>query len=305
MKCPKCNTECREGLSFCTNCGTKLEIENKIEVICPNCNHICKEDDSFCAKCGTKIDIAEKTEVKCPNCNNICEDGAVFCAKCGTALIPSVKESSKVTSKSSNKLLKISSVVFLLLNLFVFIYMLYWVITAPYRGLLADSAWDYIGSYEVLLFVSSCMGIILYFFMRKNILKAVKTVLIADLIYHFISLILDKLFWVQLFGISEFFSLKVTDCLRILPMIVLINLLLIPRLLKKNSDELRVRRMYFFTAVPMLLVIFSFFYMNGFIWNLMSVFLGISYIILTVWMISSCKERTKGATQQDISTQKI
>ena len=138
---------------------------------------------------------------------------------------------------------------------------------------------------------------------REFLSKAEKE--IADLIYHFISLILDKLFWVQLFGISEFFSLKVTDCLRILPMIVLINLLLIPRLLKKNSDELRVRRMYFFTAVPMLLVIFSFFYMNGFIWNLMSVFLGISYIILTVWMISSCKERTKGATQQDISTQKI
>jgi hypothetical protein len=46
MKCPKCQTENREGVKFCEECGAKLEL------VCPNCGATVLPDKKFCYECG-------------------------------------------------------------------------------------------------------------------------------------------------------------------------------------------------------------------------------------------------------------
>jgi class 3 adenylate cyclase/tetratricopeptide (TPR) repeat protein len=49
MKCPECSTENPEGLTFCGQCGAKLER------ICPNCNFANPSEFRFCGKCGQSL----------------------------------------------------------------------------------------------------------------------------------------------------------------------------------------------------------------------------------------------------------
>jgi len=52
MRCPKCNTENKEGRKFCSKCGIKLEN------ICPKCGYKNDTEDAFCGECGTQIVVA-------------------------------------------------------------------------------------------------------------------------------------------------------------------------------------------------------------------------------------------------------
>jgi class 3 adenylate cyclase/tetratricopeptide (TPR) repeat protein len=49
MKCPKCQSENREGIKFCEECGAKLELE------CPACKAKIPLGKNFCGACGHKL----------------------------------------------------------------------------------------------------------------------------------------------------------------------------------------------------------------------------------------------------------
>ncbi|UCE54796.1 MAG: zinc ribbon domain-containing protein [Desulfobacterales bacterium] len=46
MKCPKCESDNREGMRFCEECGAKLELE------CPDCKAKIPLGKKFCGECG-------------------------------------------------------------------------------------------------------------------------------------------------------------------------------------------------------------------------------------------------------------
>ena len=46
MKCPSCQSEIRDGVKFCAECGTKLELA------CTNCDAKISHGEKFCSKCG-------------------------------------------------------------------------------------------------------------------------------------------------------------------------------------------------------------------------------------------------------------
>jgi class 3 adenylate cyclase len=50
MKCPECQTENRDGVKFCEECGTKMEI------VCPSCGEKIPLGKKFCGECGHKFD---------------------------------------------------------------------------------------------------------------------------------------------------------------------------------------------------------------------------------------------------------
>lgn len=49
MKCPKCQSENREGMKFCEQCGAKMELE------CPNCKAKIPPGKKFCGECGCDL----------------------------------------------------------------------------------------------------------------------------------------------------------------------------------------------------------------------------------------------------------
>ena len=49
MKCPKCQFENPEGVKFCVECGTRLEI------ICPKCGYSNQPQFKFCGECGHNL----------------------------------------------------------------------------------------------------------------------------------------------------------------------------------------------------------------------------------------------------------
>jgi class 3 adenylate cyclase/tetratricopeptide (TPR) repeat protein len=49
MKCPKCQTDNKEGANFCIECGFKIELK------CPQCNHPLPPVAKFCEKCGYQL----------------------------------------------------------------------------------------------------------------------------------------------------------------------------------------------------------------------------------------------------------
>ncbi|TET17532.1 MAG: zinc-ribbon domain-containing protein, partial [Dehalococcoidia bacterium] len=51
MKCPKCQSENREGVKFCEDCGAKLELG------CPNCGAIVPLEKKFCGECGHDLTL--------------------------------------------------------------------------------------------------------------------------------------------------------------------------------------------------------------------------------------------------------
>jgi hypothetical protein len=53
MKCPNCNYDNREGVTFCEECGAKQEVQ------CPNCNEKIPLGKKFCGKCGQALTAPE------------------------------------------------------------------------------------------------------------------------------------------------------------------------------------------------------------------------------------------------------
>jgi class 3 adenylate cyclase/regulation of enolase protein 1 (concanavalin A-like superfamily)/tetratricopeptide (TPR) repeat protein len=54
MRCPKCNTENKEGRKFCSKCGSKLEN------VCPKCGYKNDLDDTFCGECGVELGVNQQ-----------------------------------------------------------------------------------------------------------------------------------------------------------------------------------------------------------------------------------------------------
>jgi class 3 adenylate cyclase/tetratricopeptide (TPR) repeat protein len=50
MKCPECQTDNRDGVKFCEECGSKMEIK------CPSCGAKIPLGKKFCGECGHKLD---------------------------------------------------------------------------------------------------------------------------------------------------------------------------------------------------------------------------------------------------------
>ena len=55
VKCPKCNTENREGRKFCAECGAKLGW------MCSECGFENEADERFCGGCGRAFDAEAST----------------------------------------------------------------------------------------------------------------------------------------------------------------------------------------------------------------------------------------------------
>ena len=57
MKCPKCGAELASGVSFCRECGAKIEKKR----FCRECGAALAEGVKFCSNCGAKTDISPAT----------------------------------------------------------------------------------------------------------------------------------------------------------------------------------------------------------------------------------------------------
>lgn len=60
MKCPKCQTENREGAEFCRECGQSLQPD----IVCPQCGHTSPQGSKFCDKCDRSL--AEPAQTPSP-----------------------------------------------------------------------------------------------------------------------------------------------------------------------------------------------------------------------------------------------
>ena len=58
MKCPKCQCENRQGVKFCEECGTKMEI------LCPSCGALIPKGKKFCGECGHNFVISSEPTPK-------------------------------------------------------------------------------------------------------------------------------------------------------------------------------------------------------------------------------------------------
>jgi len=58
MKCPKCQTENREGVKFCEQCGAKMELE------CPKCRGKIPLGTKFCGECGHNLTLPSEPPPK-------------------------------------------------------------------------------------------------------------------------------------------------------------------------------------------------------------------------------------------------
>ena len=61
MNCPKCQSENREGVKFCEQCGEKMELE------CPECKARIPLDKIFCGECGHHIKKPDQSEKTLPS----------------------------------------------------------------------------------------------------------------------------------------------------------------------------------------------------------------------------------------------
>ena len=60
MRCPKCQSENREGIRFCEQCGAKMELE------CPICKAKLPLGKQFCGECGHELGEGTKKEKRVP-----------------------------------------------------------------------------------------------------------------------------------------------------------------------------------------------------------------------------------------------
>lgn len=75
--CSNCNAVVPNGMAFCGNCGTKVEVKKPK---CSNCGADLIPGMKFCGNCGNMI-VQQK---KCPTCGMELPDGMKFCGGCGT-----------------------------------------------------------------------------------------------------------------------------------------------------------------------------------------------------------------------------
>ena len=77
--CPKCGSEMKKGLKFCSECGASLAVQKKK---CIKCGAEINEDMKFCPECG-----ANQAQPVCPKCGYKAAAGQKFCPECGTSLL--------------------------------------------------------------------------------------------------------------------------------------------------------------------------------------------------------------------------
>jgi predicted amidophosphoribosyltransferase len=58
MKCPKCQSENREGVKFCEDCGARMELK------CPSCGEFIPMGKRFCGECGNEIRQSKEAPAK-------------------------------------------------------------------------------------------------------------------------------------------------------------------------------------------------------------------------------------------------
>ena len=76
-KCKSCGAALAPGAKFCLECGTKVEVAQKIT--CPHCGATV-QGGKFCLECGGSLVPTQKV---CSNCGHKFESGK-FCPECGT-----------------------------------------------------------------------------------------------------------------------------------------------------------------------------------------------------------------------------
>lgn len=76
-KCKNCGAALALGAKFCLECGTKVEVAQKIT--CPHCGATV-QGGKFCLECGGSLVPTQKV---CSNCGHKFESGK-FCPECGT-----------------------------------------------------------------------------------------------------------------------------------------------------------------------------------------------------------------------------
>lgn len=77
--CPKCGSEMKKGLKFCSECGASLAVQKKK---CIKCGAEINADMKFCPECG-----ANQAQPVCPKCGYKAAAGQKFCPECGTSLL--------------------------------------------------------------------------------------------------------------------------------------------------------------------------------------------------------------------------
>lgn len=77
--CANCGAPLPEGAKFCNECGHKVQVLQKGEVICPNCGNPTPAG-KFCIECGSPL------ERRCPNCGVALPPRGKFCPECGQRL---------------------------------------------------------------------------------------------------------------------------------------------------------------------------------------------------------------------------
>ena len=60
MKCPECQTENREGVKFCEDCGARMETK------CPSCGAFIHMGKRFCGECGHNLAFPSEPSPKSP-----------------------------------------------------------------------------------------------------------------------------------------------------------------------------------------------------------------------------------------------
>ncbi len=91
MKCPNCQSEVKDGMRFCPNCGNEVPQKR----ICPSCgSEITEANMRFCKNCGSPLYIEKRvsystsknTDIKCPICNTSLSIGDQQCLHCQKVL---------------------------------------------------------------------------------------------------------------------------------------------------------------------------------------------------------------------------
>lgn len=57
LVCPGCGAAIADGLKFCGQCGTKIEVPSApVPTVCPNCGAAVAEGVRFCGECGARME---------------------------------------------------------------------------------------------------------------------------------------------------------------------------------------------------------------------------------------------------------
>ena len=92
--CRKCHAPLEEGALFCTECGEKIDGEERI---CPICSY--SSASEFCPNCGYKL-----IPSICPKCGTECHES--FCEKCGEILDKQLEKDEELKKQAENKVLE-------------------------------------------------------------------------------------------------------------------------------------------------------------------------------------------------------